>query len=160
MARLEADREDLLREAVALVRRLELSVEAHAILLGFRATGWLSLYFDADPMYQFDELGRLRRAFVDGLLYRTQGSCLAQLERQRTAAETLLVRRDLSEELLASFRQQVHGRILWLLERLVSGHFQIKGQVPCDDANLVTDFIQALRTVLTNDRFLAPPIKK
>ena len=86
MARVEADHEDLLKEAVALVRRMEFQPigGVEAVIVGFRESGWLSIYIGADRMYQFDELGRLRRAYIDGLLYRTQGTALAQLRRQLT----------------------------------------------------------------------------
>ncbi|MEZ6044739.1 MAG: hypothetical protein R3C11_03990 [Planctomycetaceae bacterium] len=41
------------------------------------------LYLGPDPVYHFDAAGRLKRAYVEGLLYRTQESTLARLERLR-----------------------------------------------------------------------------
>ena len=81
MARNEADREDMMSEAVSLIRRIEYLTPARGapILAGFNAFGWLFVYVGNDVMYRFDEQGRLRRAFVDGLLYRTEGSTLAML---------------------------------------------------------------------------------
>ena len=87
MARQEVDREDLIAEAVALRRRIELALPGcdNPVVAGYRSTGALSLYFGADPVYQFDERGRLRRAFVGGHLYRTQGTTLAELTRVELA---------------------------------------------------------------------------
>src|SRR5262245_19900425 len=105
MSRHEADREDLMAEATALARRVKLSVpgEVERVVAGFRATGRLSIYFGGEPVYHFDAEGRLRRAFVNGLLYRTQGTTLARLRRERSAEVTELRRRDLSPTELRQF---------------------------------------------------------
>jgi hypothetical protein len=97
MARNEADREDLMREAVALTERVELSVPGfeELITIGFRSNGAMSIFVGQDPVYQFDPSGRLRRAFVDGFLFRSQHSGLARLERVRTESEVQLLRYDL-----------------------------------------------------------------
>ncbi|MCH7988877.1 MAG: hypothetical protein IID46_06955 [Planctomycetes bacterium] len=71
MARQESDREDLMSEAVALVRRCECETadENDSVISGFRKCGSLSLYFGSDPVYHFDNNARLRRAFRGGFLY-------------------------------------------------------------------------------------------
>ena len=162
MARVEADREDLLKEAVALVRRAELqsSPDEDSIMVGFRNTGWLSIYFGPDCMYQFDEAGRLRRAYIDGLLYRTQGAALAQLERQRSDTETALIRRDLSESALSAFRAATFAKITWFLDQLAKGSITALRQIPSDDALLIQDIVEFLNAVLTSPQFLAAPIKR
>ena len=70
MARDESDREDLLREATALVERIELApadaADDEHIVAGFRRDGALSIYFGADPVYHFNSAGELRRAYCDG----------------------------------------------------------------------------------------------
>ena len=97
MARQESDRDDLMGEATALVRRAEWKPLSgvEAVVTGFRRDGSMSLYFGADPVYHFDETGRLKRAFLAGRLYRTQGTTLAELTRRREKTETHLIRRDL-----------------------------------------------------------------
>ena len=74
MARRESDREDLLREATALVERAELTIEGfdEPIVVGFRRDGSASFFFGADPVYQFNTAFELRRAFVVGLLYKAE----------------------------------------------------------------------------------------
>jgi len=160
MARVESDREDLMAEAVALVRRLELQVPNHdqIVVIGFRANGWLSVYFGADAMYQFDEQGRLRRAFLGGLLYRTQGTTLAQLRRERTDAETTLRRRDLTPQELTDFRSVMLSEIAALHDHFMQHRVVILRQVPTDDDSLRNNFTTGLDSVLKSPEFLAPSI--
>lgn len=162
MARVEADREDLFRESVAMVRRIEFHVkdENHPVLVGYRPTRWLSIYFGADLMYQFDERGRLRRAYADGILYRTQGSVLAQLERRRTDSETTLVRNDLDGQRLSDFRQRTHDDLRRFQVALHHGDATIVRQFPADDHCLVKDLSETLELILNSKEFLAPAIQR
>ncbi len=69
MARDESSREDLLREATALVERIELVPHAtdpliaasdlfdKHIVAGFRRDGALSVFFGEDPVYHFNAEG-------------------------------------------------------------------------------------------------------
>jgi hypothetical protein len=118
MSRQEADREDLIAEATALVERGEFAGPGFSepITVGRRRSGGWSIYFGGDPCYHLDAEGRLRRAFAGGKLYRTQGQTLAELVRVRTADATELRRRDLSREELARFLSDFRSR----LERLRS----------------------------------------
>src|SRR6188472_3162282 len=108
MARDESNREDLLREATALVERIELLpqsagaaqslnlAEGEPVVVGFRADGALSAFFGADPVYQFNAEGELRRAYVSGLLFKAAQGRLISLNRVRTASEVQLVLHALS----------------------------------------------------------------
>ena len=160
MDRTESDRDDLMAEAVAMTRRVELTIpgEETLIVTGFRANGWLSIYLGPDLMYQFDEHGRLRRAFVNGLLFRTQGTTLAQLHRQRTDTETILLRRDLSNSELAEFRLALFNRATAFHERLTKREVVIVRQVPVEDEQLLDDLTVGFDRVLNTSEFLAPPI--
>ena len=63
MARNEADHEDLMRDAVSLVKRIECrhSSRPEPAVVGFTLLGWLFVYLGSDPMYRLpDEHGRLR----------------------------------------------------------------------------------------------------
>jgi len=160
MARVEANREDLMREAVALVRRASFHTSSAGpeIIVGFRQNGWLSIYFGPDPMYQFDEEGRLRRAFVGGLLYRTQGQTLAELRRHRTDRETTLVRRDLDDQSLATFQFETHHRMAQFRDDILERRASEVGRIPSDDATLTADIVARLDSVLRSQDFLAPAI--
>ena len=132
--------------------------------MGFNKIGWLFVYPGGDSMYRFDEQGRLRRAFVDGYLYRTEGRTLAMMERQRARehggskpdSESVLLRRDLSPNELEQFRIRVHRE----LDELTAGlrNAEITRQHPADSKGLVQEFAAALRGVLESQEFLAPAI--
>ena len=156
----ESEREDLMREAVAMVRRVELDVPEgqDSVICGFRTSGALSIYFGPDPVYQFDTDARLRRAFVDGLLYRTQGITLAQLKRQRLEGITELLRRDLSADALAEFLKTMQLRLQRLLSALETNAAAVLKQVP-EDEPVVPELIDALRRIANTDESLAPRIK-
>ena len=160
MARHEADREDLLREATALRDRGELSVNgwSETVVAGRRTDGRWSIYFGGDPCYHFDASGRLRRAYVDGLLYRTEGTTLAALKRERTDTETQLQRHDLDNARLTSFLDAMQARLSDLQTKLDKESVVLIGQRPEDG-----DFLGILRAWLAeqlSDRpRLAPAIK-
>ena len=99
MARHESDREDILREATALVERAELLIpgESEPVVIGFRSGGAASIFFGGDPVYQFNSQGELRRAYVGGLLYKADQGRLVELRRERTEGETALLRHELSD---------------------------------------------------------------
>jgi hypothetical protein len=113
MARAEHDREDLLREATALVERAELQIAGweEPVVVGFRRNGSFSCYFGGDPVYQFNTAGELRRAFVAGLLYKAESGRLIALQRERNPSETVLFRKacDRAEEtnLLTAARERL-----------------------------------------------------
>ncbi len=163
MARNESDREDMMAEAVSLVRRIECRSElfSEPIIAGFNLQGWMFLYIGSDPMYRFDEQGRLRRAFVDGRLYRTQGQTLAVLDRQRTfdagePVETNLVRQDLSAGELTAFRLRMYSQLNLVSECLRIG--AITRQYPAEMHGITDEVESRIRLVLSTSEFLAPAI--
>jgi len=159
MARHEADREDLMAEATALRERVELAIpgEIEHLVAGFRETGFFSLCFGPDPVFHFDAEARLRRAFVAGDLYRSQGHTLARLTRTRSGGEVYLVRHDLGPEefepLLAGMRER-----LIRLQEAIEGHTAtVIARVP-SDAELLSRLLQALECAATGR--LSPAIRK
>jgi hypothetical protein len=134
MARHESDREDLLREATALVPRAELTVpgEAEPVVVGFRDGGSASIYFGGDPVYQFNSAGELRRAYADGLLYKAERGRLIELRRERTTAQTQLVRRELTDQEQAALLAAAAARLKRLGEALATSSATVTGQVPAD----------------------------
>lgn len=159
MARQDADREDLISEAVALVHRVEFQLLDHAepLVAGRRATGAWSFYFGPDPVYQFDAEGLLRRAFVDGRLYRTQGTALAEMTPDRNPQQTALVRRDLIGDELTQFLSNVRTALVRLRDQLWEEKFQILRSVGFDvpPRSAVAD---ALHTILSTGLRLAPAV--
>ncbi len=107
MSRNEADREDLLREATGLVERAEFVVASFAepIVAGFRHNGAVSFFFGASPVLQFNQDLQLRRAYDAGSLIKAEEGRLVELQRQRSAKEVALVRREWDPERQEKFLQ-------------------------------------------------------
>ena len=131
MARMEQDREDLMREATALNPRIEWDVpgDVELVVTGWKASGDLSIYLGQDPVYQFDSDGRLRRAYESGFLYRTQGSTMARIHRERSARQTTLVRHDLNVAELDEFLTRMRRRLTRLQAALSSNQAQVRRHV-------------------------------
>ncbi|MGE3314179.1 MAG: hypothetical protein AB7O26_03610 [Planctomycetaceae bacterium] len=158
MARIESDREDLMREATALRRRVEFVIRGEPVVIvaGFRDDGSLSVYFDAE-MLQFDSANRLRRAFYDGRLYRTQGDSLARLKRFRSADESSLQRHDLTSAELASFLETIAARIQSLDVALQEQQVQVKRSIP-DRIEVLGEVAERVASIAAGPIALAPPI--
>ena len=150
MARQESDREDLLREATALVERAELRLagQPEPITVGFRRDGSLSVYFGADPVYQFNTANELRRAYASGLLYKAEAGRLVSLRRERSAAETALVRHELTPEETAAFLAQVQQHLRLVFACLTAGDHLLLRHFP-STANLLPRIIDWLRNLPT-----------
>jgi hypothetical protein len=135
MAGEEFDREDLLREATALVERIELVSDSgplagEPIVIGFRANGAVSIFFGADPVYQFNAAGELRRAYADGLLYTADRGRLVSFQRVRTPEEVQLQRNELSDSEQAAFLARMRDDLARLWAQLQGRRLRASGQVP------------------------------
>jgi hypothetical protein len=132
MPRQESDREDLMREATALVQRAELAIagEPEPVTCGFRRDGSASLFFGMDPVYQFNTFFELRRAYVGGLLYKADQDRLVSLTRKRTAVETVLLRHVLSPEETSEFFTKMNERLMRLRSAAASGQWRVRAAVP------------------------------
>lgn len=166
MARNESDREDLMEEMVALVRRIELKGQLfrkgswveETVFAGFRKEMWLSLYIGPDPMYLFDQESRLRRAFVGGRLFRTQGTTLACMIRERTPHSTTLVRTDLTPNELEQFRESMLDDVTSVFTAIENRTLTEFRRFPEPDTKLLSDISLALHQIMKSTEFLAPPI--
>jgi hypothetical protein len=156
-----ANSENPMRDAVALTERVELRRNwcPDAIVAGFHRDGRLSLYFGHDPYYQFDPTGRLRRALVDGRLFRTQGTALAQLTRAASEEAALLVRHDLDPDELGQFLRVMLAQVGELREGLVAGAFEVVRQIP-SDAAIVERLVESLAVILSAAGALAHAINR
>ena len=94
MARKEHDREDILREATALIERIEFELPGYAepIVVGFRSDGSASVFVGPDPVFQFNTKHELRRAFVAGKMIKAERGQLISLEKHRTATQVKMLR--------------------------------------------------------------------
>jgi hypothetical protein len=161
MARNEANREDLIREAVALPERVELQVPGfeEPITIGFRATSAMSVFIGQDPVYQFDPEGRLRRAYVAGFLYRSEQTTLARLQRVRTESETRLLRHDLDSDQLGEFRHEMTNILTSLAASVRSRDAGVLRAVPSDLDHLPR-IDAAFELFFQADPWLSPQIRR
>jgi hypothetical protein len=139
MARTESDREDLLREATALIERAELRLLDYGepIVIGFRRDGSGSLYVGGEPVFQFNSRGRLRRAYWEGELIKAEAGQLVALTRQRTATAVELIRQELSPARAAEILAAGRSWLDRIANALATGQFEVTGQVPEDGTVLV-----------------------
>ena len=161
MARQESDREDLIREATALVERIEIRQPdcRFETVIGFKRSGGMSIYFGADPVYQFDGTGGFRRGYLNGCLLRTQGTTIAELTRQRTETESHLLRRDMESGELADVRENALAQLKRLARQLETGETEVLRSVTEDEEKLILRIAQSLRTVISAEFRLAQAIK-
>lgn len=132
MARHDQDRENLLKEATALVERASLRLEGQdeEIIVGFRRDGCASFYFGATRAYQFTTDGQLRRAFVGELLFKAEAGKLVALRRRRTEHAVELVRSDLDAEATRAFLDEMQSGLGQLRRAIVADRLTLVGQVP------------------------------
>jgi hypothetical protein len=132
MAQPESDREDLLREATALVHRAEFRIpgENEPIVIGFRRDGSASFFFGADPVYQFNSAGQLRRAYINGLLYKAERGRLISLRRERSETEVALIRNELQPHESDGLLTTARAALVRLHAALASLSFTLVGEVP------------------------------
>jgi hypothetical protein len=129
------DREDLLRDARALVPRVQiqatLSGRRVSLFAGFRGDA-LSLYYNADPVFHFNAEGELRRAFLDGRLVKAEASRLVAMERVFTPTSVELHAEEVSADAQAALLVDLAARLTELRDVLAAGDYALDGQVPPD----------------------------
>lgn len=140
MARQEEDKEDLMRDATALVRRVELALPAQeeTCVIGFRRDGAASVFFGADPVLQFNKAGELRRAYSGERLVKAERGKLAWLERVRTEAEVQLRRRTMTAEEHRSFVEEAESRLSDLQHLISAAETKVLRQIPARE-NVLQD---------------------
>ena len=148
MAQHEHDRENLLRDAVALVRRVEWqSVDGREVFIGFRRSGAASVYLDQDPVYHLTSAGLLRRAFVDGCLFKADATRLVKMQRDRSGGEVQLRSQIVDAEATCVFLELMRSELSNVLRDLEDGRLRFVGQVP-DEAEVKGRAIEWLRWLL------------
>ncbi len=161
MARESADRDDLMAEAVTLLPRVEFVIRDPAleIVAGRRTDGRWSVFFGGDPVYHFDAQHRLRRAFVEGVLYRSQGTTLARLTRQESSAQTVLLRHDLADDELKIFWLTLRRHLQFIADAWSQWQILMRSTIP-PDAEYLPELVSAINHVLNTGGALSPAITK
>lgn len=145
MTRHEADREDLLRDATALKKRIAFRTpDGGEVFVGFRASCAASIYLDQDPAYHFNSAGQLRRAYVDGYLLKAVRGQLVRMHRQRPGGEVQLVSRPLNKTETGRLLEKVLRELQTVRDALRDQKYLIVGEVPKDSdvQNLALDWLE------------------
>jgi hypothetical protein len=148
LAKQEVDREDILREATALVNRVELKVSGRAggdhIVFGFRKCGSLAVYFGTEPVYQFNANQALRRAYHQGCLLKAVDCLLVSMRRERQDGTLQLLSTSWDAEKTREFVGQVRQDMSQLAEAIAAGEVQVRGFVAAEQQTtaeiLITQF--------------------
>jgi hypothetical protein len=134
MARREQAREDLLRDAKALVPRLQLRVPSPPLPDEVVVAGWrgdaLSLFFGEDPAYHFNSEGRLRRGFIGGSLVKAEREQLVVLQRRRSSAGVELLAATLAASAADAMLRQIALHCDALRAALQTGRSLLVGEFP------------------------------
>ena len=138
MASEERPKEDLMRDATALVQRIEFSLPTgDSIVVGFRsqdaADGTASFFFGEEPVYQFNADHELRRAHVDGIVKAENGG-LVRLSKVRTGDNVEMHRHEFTQVELAAFQDDLQSRLSNLLAQIKSGEANINRSIPDGDS--------------------------
>jgi hypothetical protein len=161
MAREVQEREDLLRDATALVQRVELKIlnadEAgfasksqiedrlpDNLFAGFRSQGEMSVYFGNDPVYQFTRVGSLRRAFSHGQIIKAQQGDLISWQRHRTNQRVEMIPHKLNSHEQCDWLAVMCQRLLSLQHVLETNAYQLVGQFPADGDPVNGDVVSRL----------------
>ena len=103
MAKQKQDKEDILREATALVNRVELKLGGEgepddSVFVGFRRDGAVSFFFGAEPVYQFNTQHAFRRGYYQNTMLKAEQGKLVQLTRSREGEQLVLLRREFDNQ--------------------------------------------------------------
>lgn len=136
MARQSQHREDLLCDATALLPRILLRAKIQGQLCevfgGFRQPESLAIYFDDDPVFQFNSLGELRRAFVGGQIIKADKGQLVAWQRSETLDQTAMLSRRLNADATNEIVNAMLARLADLTAAVAQNAFSVAGQVPPD----------------------------
>ncbi len=136
MAREEKDREDIFREATALVERIELSGlagQAGSVVVGFRRNGCARIYFGVELACHFNSRDELRRAYSAEQLLKAKHGYLLTMRRVRRDNQVQLRSRQLTEAELTRFLAQLWQACRDLHEAMIQGLCKVTGQVLTDE---------------------------
>jgi len=130
----QQNKEDILREATALVNRIEIkfsqkAVSKESVFVGFRRDGAVSFFFGAEPVYQFNTRHEFRRGYCKGAMLKADNGKICNLTRVREGDQLVLLSRDYSDEQTAEFLEEMKHALLVLYKEIRGGQWSILGAV-------------------------------
>ena len=142
-------REDLLRDATALVERelFRIAGWSDPLLIGFRKSGCLSLFCGEDPALHFNSASELRRAFFQQQRLAVAHGQLVILQRKTACQQMRFVSQPLSADQTEELCQALAATIRDIQRALEQGAYESLGSVP-SDARVVRRFLAQCPTLL------------
>ena len=130
---------ETLRELTALIPRAEFRLHStgETVWAGFRRDSACSFYYGTKYVLHFNSAGQLRRAYIDGVLYKAENRQLIAVTRVRQAERTLHQSHLCSPALQATFLQAARERLRNLATALDAGLFDLVDCFPIE-ADIVT----------------------
>lgn len=142
MAKETHDREDLLRDGMAMIHRGQTIIDGKEVFVGYRADGQASLYWDQDPVFQFNSSSELRRVYIDGVKLLAQQRQLLILKRHASAPSL----RELSSDAVMQRLDQCLEKLAALPGSAEEAGWQTVGQDTDDFHRRVREWAKELRT--------------
>lgn len=138
-------REDLMLDATAYTRRALYrdSQSGNTFFIGFRQNGGWSVYFDEDPVFQFDAGGKLRRVHFENQNYAAHNGKLCLLERERHGGR-IEIQRIYSADAERRVLEDCLKRLRALAELIPNNDLAEVEQFPLDDVDLIPDITKSI----------------
>ena len=132
MARSQQPREELLRDATALVDRVSFQAGdwTEPVVVGFRSNGAASIYFGEDPVYQFNCDNELRRSHWRGKRIKAEQRQLQFLRQQPGSSRLQLSTIALDAHQTNEFLDELTKRLELLRTAVFHRNLRVIGQVP------------------------------
>ena len=139
MAKQEQDKEAILREATALVNRVELKLggereSGDSVFVGFRRDGSVSFFYDGEPVYQFNTQHAFRRGYYQSTMLKAEQGKLVQLTRSREGEQLVLLRREFNDQQTAEFCEEMRQNLLNLLAAIRNDEYELIGFVVANES--------------------------
>ncbi len=115
--------------------------------IGQRSDGGWSLYFDEQPVLQFNSRDELRRLFCGGERYAAAGGSLKWLRQDRSGGKLELAECELPAKYSLRLTQDCGEWLNTTADLLQGGEYKLLGQYPEPDPEWITAMAERLRRV-------------
>lgn len=138
MAKQKQDKEDILREATALVNRVELKLGGEgesddSVFVGFRRDGSVSFFYGGEPVYQFNTQHAFRRGYYQSTMLKAEQGKLVQLTRSREGEQLVLLSREFNAQQSSEFLEEMRQNLLNLLAAIRNDEYELIGFVVVEE---------------------------
>ncbi len=127
------------------------------LFIGLRADARWSIYFDEQPVLQFNRQNQLRRLFAENQRYAANNGRLYRLERQHLGGQVQLQQVELDEASQGSVLNVCQQFLGEAAQALRSGRARRIGEFPADDTAWLPAFEQNLQRVANGFSIAASP---